>query len=346
MYFAISGQNQAIAEKELSANGFQFERIKKNIALLEKDPQNIKRGSIIKAGRLINIEDIKKTDIIGTNNKDLWKFLKKTGTTRRFKMVELDHQDKEVREHGKEIIIFEKIFNENKEVAEVTYYQDIPVFETVDFEKPASGMNVGMMPAKLCLSLINIATGLKKQSNIKQDDNVLTIYDPFVWFWTTSWLTNHLGYNTIASDISITAMKQNIKRRKWHKFSTEKPITVFKHDVKEPFQKSFLKNVDCIVSEWWLWPIQKKVKPEHEAKEIQERVLDVYKGFFRNAKNFFNPGTVIVCTIPFYLRQETNIIFTQLERLCYELEISIESVEEIYKRNKQFVWRQIVIVKL
>jgi hypothetical protein len=56
----------------------------------------------------------------------------------------------------------------------VTHYQDIPLYETIDFDKPGRSMQMGMMPAKLAHLLINI--GL--QGN--KDKNNILIWDPFV----------------------------------------------------------------------------------------------------------------------------------------------------------------------
>ena len=53
-------------------------------------------------------------------------------------------------------------------------YQNIRLYEVIDFEKPGRSMQMGMMPAKLTHTLLNI--GL---SYLKGQDKTL-IYDPFV----------------------------------------------------------------------------------------------------------------------------------------------------------------------
>lgn len=42
----------------------------------------------------------------------------------------------------------------------MTGYQDIALYEAIDFDKPVNSMNIGMMPSKLALMMINI--GLTK----------------------------------------------------------------------------------------------------------------------------------------------------------------------------------------
>lgn len=58
--------------------------------------------------------------------------------------------------------------------AQVLGYQNIRLYEVIDFEKPGRSMQMGMMPAKLTHTLLNI--GL---SYLKEQDETL-IYDPFV----------------------------------------------------------------------------------------------------------------------------------------------------------------------
>jgi hypothetical protein len=44
----------------------------------------------------------------------------------------------------------------------VEYYHDIARPEKIEFEKPVSGMQVGMMPVKLNQMMINMAVGRVK----------------------------------------------------------------------------------------------------------------------------------------------------------------------------------------
>lgn len=51
-------------------------------------------------------------------------------------------------------------------------YQNIKLYEVVDFEKPGRSMQMGMMPAKLTHALLNIGLALENSSDP-------LIYDPF-----------------------------------------------------------------------------------------------------------------------------------------------------------------------
>jgi tRNA G10 N-methylase Trm11 len=59
----------------------------------------------------------------------------------------------------------------------VEKYQNISLYETIDFGKPSSGMTIGMMPAKLAHILVNIGVA---QSYKKAEE--ITVRDPFCGF--------------------------------------------------------------------------------------------------------------------------------------------------------------------
>lgn len=67
-------------------------------------------------------------------------------------------------------------------------YQQISLYEAIDYDKPLKGMNVGMMPSKLAHVLINIALSQHTDNPIEKP----VIYDPFCGFGTTNRLANAL----------------------------------------------------------------------------------------------------------------------------------------------------------
>lgn len=120
----------------------------------------MKWGEIKKLEELVDVPQI-----CGVSERAVGKYLKGKELTRRFKEVELDQTDREIREKGKEYILigdYETLSDES-EVIEVSGYQDIEMYETIDFDKPVNSMNIGMMPSKLALMLINI--GLSQLSH-------------------------------------------------------------------------------------------------------------------------------------------------------------------------------------
>jgi hypothetical protein len=70
---------------------------------------------------------------------------------RRYKLVDIFHTDREIKNKGKEIINLEHGL-----YGIVEHYQDIELYEAIDFGKPGRSMQMGMMPAKLTHIMINI----------------------------------------------------------------------------------------------------------------------------------------------------------------------------------------------
>jgi len=89
--------------------------------------------------------------IIGIQNEANGKHLKRTVGIRRYKLVDIFHTDREIKNKGKEIINLE-----NGLYGIVEQYQNIELYEAVDFGKPGRSMQMGMMPAKLAHMMINI----------------------------------------------------------------------------------------------------------------------------------------------------------------------------------------------
>ena len=275
--------------------------------------------------------------LIWVSDPRLGKRLKKQWI-KRYKDIELKRSDREIIANGVEFILLDNNVDDNCRVGVVEYYQDITLFEQIDFEKPQRWMQIGMMPAKLALTLINIAVWIDAQ---KKDQ---TIYDPFMGFGTTNFLVNSIGHNTIGSDIKITAWKDNLKRRNNTHGNKDNKILFFKHDVTHPFNKKFLDSVTSIVTEGWLWPIIKKKIHWNESLTIQKKVLDVYIPFLQNIFDYYETVPTMVFTVPFHVDQP-NIIADDIEHFVRKFKhIEIEVIDELYKRKKQYVWRQIIII--
>ena len=158
MYFAILGKNPEISKVELQL--IQPKNIsspKKGILVFDTDfAEKISTlGGIIKAGSVVKEKDLpevlKDVKIIWIKEIANGKHLKQTIGIKRFKTVDFFHTDKEIKEKWLELI---NLGNGNYGVVE--QYQNIPLYETIDFEKPARSMQMGMMPAKLTHMMINI----------------------------------------------------------------------------------------------------------------------------------------------------------------------------------------------
>ena len=376
--FAICWKNKQISLEELklvwhtnirfyNASFFTFDMEEKNEKLLYQLWWLIKWGRIVEYWDLKDLlQDVK---IIWSNDKWLWDQLKSDKIVRRYKNVSMQHTDLEIKKKWKELIRIWSV------IWLVLWYQNISLYEDIDFGKPARSMNMWMMPAKLAHILINIALNKIENWNIEilsfvhqdkkydgqksNNTNMFTsfhfssfpycIYDPFVWSWTTGFLANYMWFDFLWSDKNIEYVKKNYnwwkttKRHQNNNFFEIFQQDIFKPlDVREKYLESML-----IVTEWRLWPIVTQKTDWNQIKLFQQEVLKLYQAFLNNISNLFKTNNIklptMVFTIPYYINQN-NFIESDLKSLSTKLWRKFNSVEEIYAREWQFVGRKIIIL--
>ncbi len=350
MYFWIIGDNSTISLEGLSyIHPTDIEQPRKNIITFNtKYPDRlatcaalIKRWTIYSNQELSDLEDIKSD--IGVETKELWSHLKKQiQKIKRFKIIELIHTDLEIKWSWTEIINID-----NNNYGLVQGYQNIALYEAIDFWKPVGGMNIGMMPSKLALTLINIGIG-EYEKNKKSNWNI-TIRDPFCGFWTTNFLVNSLWYNTIASDINVTSMKQNSKRRQTQSFyGKNSEELILKQDVTEEFKSPLFRHADIIVSEWWLGHIVTSRTAPFETNVYAQEVKTLYTAFAKNTTALAkhnNKGLTLVITIPVWLKYDISVSEDIMNEFI-SLWRTARLITQPYSREKQLVGRQILIATL
>ncbi len=291
----------------------------------------VKFWRVIEKSEIINYT---KWKLVWTNDNDFAKELKKLYSIKRFKIVDIWKSDLEIKNKWLEIIKYKDKY------LLVEWYQNVDVYSYIDFDKQVSWMQVWMMPSKLAHIMINI---WKNNTNYK--DNNLTIYDPFVGFWTTWFLANFLWYNFIGSDINVTSAKQNLN---WWKstnyYNSNSMFTLFKHDVKNPFNKNFLKKVDLIVTEWWLWPVINRRASENELSNNQKTISNLYIQFLSNVLDFWSEINLVI-TLPYYIWYSKNILESEISNFLFLKWINFKFLDTVYHRKNQLVWRKVLVLK-
>jgi len=156
MYFAVLGKNPTMSREELKkASITNIQKSREGIVLFDTAiPEALQTlGGIIKRGRVVADigEELKDSKIFACDDAKFALHIKRTYGIRRYKITPILSTDKEIKEKGKEIIELGK-----KKYGIVDGYQNIGLYESIDFEKPARSMQMGMMPAKLTHIMINI----------------------------------------------------------------------------------------------------------------------------------------------------------------------------------------------
>lgn len=239
---------------------------------------------------------------------------------------------------------------DKKYIWKTIWVQDIYSYSKRDYSKDRD-MQTWMLPPKLCQMMINISSGK-------------TIYDPFVWLGTVL-IESILMWNKKVywSDLNQTMVEHS--RNNIFKFAQENNIILedvefIKLNAKFINESSVLleKNIDAIVTEWYLWEImtQKNISIDRIDKQ-KESLISIYEKFFENLKKIKYEWNIVIC-FPFWEISWKYIYFEEIYKtlsiLCDIQPLFPTSFENIttkawsllYKREKQLVWREIFKLKI
>jgi len=343
LYFAIVGKNPLLSKLEL-------EKIA-NIKLLTSkaiffDTENYEKCKFlawsIKIWKLISLNKF-----ISIDKKLVWTNIslkpedKQKYNIKRYKQVSVQKTDLEIKNKWLEAIFFPEF---KDYVGVVDRYQNIPLYETIDYQKPIRSIDIGMMPSKLTHLMINLATWLNYWK---------TIYDPFSGLGTTAMLGNYLGNNILASDINITPTKQNRKRWIWlSKWIIKKEkickwelkTSFWKQDITEDFKTKIVNFTNIVVTEGYLWPKVWKYLNAKEAFNLEKSFNQIYIKWIKNLLNLENLEKIII-TFPVYKLKNWDFFYFNSTYDEISKFAKLNPIEEIYYRKWQKLWRQIVEIK-
>jgi len=239
---------------------------------------------------------------------------------------------------------------DKKYIWKTIWVQDIYSYSKRDYSKDRD-MQTWMLPPKLCQMMINISSWK-------------TIYDPFVWLGTvlieSILMWNKKVYWSDLNQVMVEHSRNNI-----FKFAQENNIILedvefIKLNAKFINESSVLleKNIDAIVTEWYLWEImtQKNISIDRIDKQ-KESLISIYEKFFENLKKINYTWNIVIC-FPFWEISWKYIYFEEIYKtlsiLCDIQPLFPTSFENIttkawsllYKREKQLVWREIFKLKI
>jgi tRNA G10 N-methylase Trm11 len=173
--------------------------------------------------------------------------------------------------------------------------QDIELFSLLDYGKPFTDKQMGVLPTKLAKILVNLA-GVKEGS---------TIWDPFCGSGTVLLEGLVAGYNVIGSDNDDKAVKYSTDNIKWlsqQGVLGDVKYNVFNLDVVEPDKKlvTELRNtaIDAIVCEPFMGPPQFRTMATAKANTLLEEVSSLYEGLFKILDNIKKYQMRMVIVVP------------------------------------------------
>lgn len=308
-YFLIPWKNISLAKKELEILWYKY-LFKDWIFFVDKFLKDL--SMFVKWGEVV--ESLWYVKLLWTNDEKFASLLKESWLIKRYKIYDIKHTDIEVKKNWIEVYrVWENLLKTN-------WRQNIDLYEQIDYWKPIRSMKIWMMPSKLAHFLVNISFS----------DN---IYDPFCWLWTILMIWNYLWKKVYWSDINPTPSKINLNWRKKNKYYKDNEIKIFKHDMLKPIN---IKVWD-VVTEWYLWPIVKKVEFSL-IKDIEKKLYYFYKKVLENLFSI-NAKNYIYC-IPFYSNENNQKIYLdKIIKLCKG-----DYIWD-YIRKNQKVWRMIFIKK-
>ena len=154
---------------------------------------------------------------------------------------------------------------------------------------------------RLAKILINIA-GAQKE-----------IVDPFCGNGTILQEALLMGYNVIGCDLKTTAVNKNLRwlEQKYKKLHLKKKWTVLQGDVARLDKR--LRKIECVVTEPYLGPYQKKFPSVKEAKIIARELRDVYRKALQALRKIVQKRVVII--LPELLTREKKPVNLGLDNL-------------------------------
>lgn len=343
MYFAILGKNKILSKEEikiclwnnvLEKDFWKIVFLKECIStkILERLAWTIKWGKVVDEDYVKNFLEKNNFKLLWTNDKSFWNTIKNLNLVKRFKIIDLEKSDFEVKTKWVEILKFNSFY------LLVLWYQNISLYETIDFWKPVKSMKIWMMPSKLTHMLLNFSVWCSNSEK--------RVYDPFCWLWTTLFVANFFSYNTIWSDLNISPAKQNLKWRKTTEYYKKNfYIGVFKQDITKPFKNKLVYKTTNVVTEWYLGPVINNYISLDFAEKLEDEVWKIYYSWIKNLLDLPNLEKIVITFPVYFLKNKRKYIFEKTFDEIKKLKIELNVLPEIYYRKWQKVWRMIVLIK-
>lgn len=217
-------------------------------------------------------------------------------------------------------------------VAKTIEVQHPEEFSKRDYGKPQRDMQVGMLPPKLAMMMLNFA-----RENGKKPSQ---IYDPFCGTGTMLTEARAMGIVPMGSDRSRNMVEATRKNAQY--FFPDEHLQVFAHDVIDPFPE-FVQGVS-IVSEGFLGNMYSKPISDEQFFFEKDSLFPMYDIFLRNAAEA--SISRVVLAIPFWKGAQKEYSFSKnlLEAVQKYGYMPIGKPIR-YRRPEQVVGREVLVLR-
>lgn len=216
-------------------------------------------------------------------------------------------------------------------------------FSNRDYGRPGRDSRSGMLPPKLAVMMINLAS-------VPQS---ATLLDPFCGSGTIATEALLLGYrNIIINDIAekaVTLTRQNldwIKEKEKNRIDiTNLKLQIFSSDVKKISTNLKTASIDAIITEPYLGKPLKGTENENELKKQMIELKQLYIGAFEQFFQILKTNGIVIFIIPCF-RYRSNLIridcLDEIKKLGFEpVPLWEDRKFLLYSRPDQHVGREI-----
>lgn len=216
--------------------------------------------------------------------------------------------------------------------------QDFEDWSHRDYDRPGRDAKSGMLPPKLARIMVNLS-GIKPQEAY--------LLDPFCGSGTVLMEASLLNFdNVIGSDISKRAIDDTRKNLDWLKGEEYRVAdnTLICESATELGKHLNDNSIDAIVTEPFLGNPRTGKERVQDVEHSVEALTELYESAFEELSRILKPGGVMVIASPIHFVKGQSFPVPTIE-ILKKLGLGQVRKPLLYKREKQFVGRNILVYK-
>ncbi len=226
--------------------------------------------------------------------------------------------------------------------------QDFKAWSKRDFGRPARDAKSGMLPPKLARMMINLASS--------NHETIGPLLDPFCGSGTILMEAMLLGFTkVIGSDISEKAIDDTRKNLQWLKETYDplmgRPSHKWDQDLElfvssaEALSESIQEPVDLIVTETFLGTPRSSAIRKSKIEKVTKDLLSMYRPSFVELHKLLKKDGMAVVAFPAFVLSDGSVERLPLKSMLEKIGFNFIG-SYLYKRDKQYIAREIVVLSL